>query len=738
MGKVFPAQSALSTVKRYWWAALVAFTSVFGTSVAYLATTPKLYETSARLIVEDKKISVSNLGQAITEIDTASSADPIVTQAELVKSQGVLQQALEIYQQETAQPAEQLPSIADLQAGIRVKIIPATNILELAYISEDPEATAGLVNAIATAAVAENTQAIRSEAAAVRSFLEAEIPQQQAKLRQAETAESQYRQASGIVSLETQSQSLVESLAALEQEQRDLLAQLQQANTRNQLLQQVTEVETPASAYIASRVGQDEGLQSLQQQLTDLEVAIVEARSRLGDQHPELLALLDQRQDLRQLYSQRLSQVGFGQTSPGQAGDPSSNPATNPLSQDLIAQYITGQIESQALQSRLQVVQAELSSLQSRVAQLPIQGKPLADLVRQREEAEVSLKLLQSKLEEARIAEAQLVSNIRVVGQAEVPFFPIAPKPASVLLLGIVAGGVLGTGILLLLNALDGRVHSAIEVEESLKLPILGQLPKLPSALLNREDSLEQFLNHPSSVEPYRSLLKVIESTTKSRHLDRMAMNASAVGAKVSRSLEGRSLDGLRADTRPILITVSSIAPGAGKSTVALYLAAVAAMLSRRTLLVDADLRYPLQHQLLSLPPSPGLTEAIQGQCALTEAIRSTAIEQLSVLPQGSGIERPAALIESQLMRTLLSDVAADYDLIVVDTSPTGICADAATLSQLTDGLVLVTRPEFTQREVLTQIVSDLQKKEVPLLGVVFNQVVLPLENRATAKRYSP
>jgi polysaccharide biosynthesis transport protein len=693
MGKVIFPSSPISALHRHFWIAFLMFVSVAaGTTALSLAISPRLYETSARLIVGEKDVGISALGQQLTEINTQApgkAADPVATQSELVESQKVLERARTIVQQSQSIPTDKLPKIWELRRSLTVDIVPATNILEITYRNRDPVLAAKFLNALAQAMVEGNIESIRSQASALRESVEKEIIQQQAKLRRVETIESQYRARNGIVSIETQSESLISSLADLENEERQLRALLQETTIKGGLLQQVTGVNTPAGAYTTVRAGQNEDLKALQEKLTSLDVEIVDARSRLGDQHPDYLALLQRRDELQALYTQQFSQADPG----AQAG---ANVASNQLSQDLMSSYITGEIDRRALTGKLAVVETDLSRLRSQVALLPAYRQPLAAYAREQAEATDALKILNSNLEEARIAEGQSLSNIRIVGLAEVPDAaePVSPKPLAILAIGIVTGLILAGATVLLLELIDPTLRSPAEAEAVLDLPVLEVLPELAPATLTLVD-LEHFLDNPDQIEPYRRLLKTLESLSKPK-------------AQV--------------------FVFSSVTAGEGKSAVVLHLAAVAAALSRRTLIVDTDLRQPLQHRVLNVPAYPGLTEAVNGSCPFLHAVQSTSIENLFVLPCGQLSTRPSALIETAAMKTLLEEAATHYDCVIIDASPMGICADAATLSQSTSGLVMVVQPHSTRRDALLQVVSDLQRNGTPPLGVVMNQAVLPLE----------
>jgi succinoglycan biosynthesis transport protein ExoP len=691
MAKSLPLSLIL---KRHSLPALVTFASVVVTSIIYLATTSPRYETAVRMMIDERRVSISELGQALSEFPDAPSggANPIATQAELVKSQRVLNRALAIAFPPGKNDLKPLLTPGELSGDLQVKIVPATNILKLSYQNPDPKLAARLINAIAEAMVQENAESIRLEASSVRKFLETRVPQQRRRLEEVEALESRYRQSSGLVSADTQTSSLVQSLATVEDQERTSIAQLQEARTRDSLLQRVTGVAALQNAYAAARVGQDEGLTDLRSRLAELESKVVDARSRLGDQHPDLLALQQQRDEMRTLYAQRLARV-LGQNQAVPAGAEAADAA----SRDLISKYIVGEVERTALESKLRAIEADRANLQARIAELPAKQQRLTILVRQREEEEAALKLLQSKLEQARIAEAQLVSNVRVIDVAEDPTTPAVPKLPVVVLMAIVAGIILAIAMVLLLELMNNTIRSAAEAEAVLKLPVLGTLPKVP--MVRNFEQLERFLDNPSLIEPYRMLLKTLE---------------------------------LRSNNQHKVILVSSIVSGEGKSNVIARLAAVAAMLSRRTLVIDADLHQPLQNSFFNLPAHPGLTDIVLGSDRLATGAQRTALERLTVLPHGQLPARPSMALEAAAMRALITDAAAHYDLVLIDVSPASHWADAITLSPYADGLILVIRPEFTPREIALRTLSDLQGSGVSVLGLVSNATPDPVTKSST------
>lgn len=670
----------LKVLKRRSLPAIATFTSVIGGSVVYLAITPRLYETSGRLMLGEKQVSVSQLGRDLSQVPltTPGGSNPLATQSELVKSQQVLQKAIA----QISYPKK--ITTGKISQNLKVKIIPATNILELTYRSPDPVLAAKVLNAVSETMVKESADAISSEARSVRKFLEVEVPKQRSLLKKAEAAENIYRQKSGIVSLEEQTRTLVDSLATLESQERTLVGELQQILSRISELQQITKAGNLKNAYSAVRGGDDEELKKLRAKLVELEAQVVEAGVRFTQNHPTLVNLIERRDVLRQLYIQKLALV-----SPNNRAIAPEKVANDQLSQNLTSQLITQKIERSTLENKLKTLQAQRAKLQASLVELPIKQETLNGLVRQRIEAADSLKFLQSKFEEARIAEAQIVSNIRIIAKATVPDAPASPKQSVVLVIASFFGIIFAVGVVLLFEVLDNTLRDASEAEELLKLPLLGILPRLTPTTL-KLDSAESFLNDVGLVEPYRMLLK---------------------------TLEFRSRENLR------LIVVSSALSGEGKSIVVSHLATVSAMLSRRTLIIDADLHRPVQHQLFNLATTPGISEVLENNQSLLEVIRPTAIENLSVLTCGELHQHPSQLLESTAMKSLMAEAAAHFDLVIIDTPPLCASIDAATLTQQSHGIILVSRPHLTRKEVLQKTVSELTENRISILGGVVNDM---------------
>ena len=683
----------LSIFNRHRWPAIAVFSSVIVGAISYVILTPRLYQSTARLMLNERPaVSVSELGRDISQ-QLGTGAIPLATQEELIGSKNILEAALLTYEQQGGQQFEPPLSIANIDDGLEVSAIPGTLILQIKLESIDPELSAKFLNIIVQEVIKDNTESIRLEASNTRQFLERQVPQKRLQLAQVESQISQFKQSYGFLSFAgdsgdgtTTSESnrlLVQSLATLEDQNREITSQLREVNARNNSLRTVTNAGGIEGTYQAVRGGQDPDLQKVRANLIDLDSQIASRRVYLTETHPEMVELVQERDQIRSLYTQQLSQItgsGLDTTTP-------ETVAADKASQDLSVQLIQGEIEQRSLQEKLNSVSNSIAQLEVRREQYPILEKTFAKMERKRQTLADAVKLLELKLNEASIAEAQLVSNLRVITLAEPSEIASWPKLPVVLVLSTAAGAVLMIGTVLLLELLDRKLHTASEIEKLIQFPVLSVLPRLPEAALDLQFP-EHFFNSPALVEAYRALLK---------------------------SIEFRFLDKL-----PVLI-ISSTISGEGKSVVSSHLAAVAAMLSRRTLIIDADLRRPTQHKQFNLSIQSGLTDIIVGDVSLAEAAKQTEITNLSVLTAGSSHIYPSRFFESEGIHTLLEQAAHGYDLVIVDTPPLTGCVDALALSRDKNKLLLVARPNFTDKDLLQQSVAELTDSGISILGVAVN-----------------
>lgn len=170
-------------------------------------------------------------------------------------------------------------------------------------------------------------------------------------------------------------------------------------------------------------------------------------------------------------------------------------------------------------------------------------------------------------------------------------------------------------------------------------------------------------------------------------------------------------------------LAISGANAGEGASYLAANLAVVFSQLGERTLLIDADLRKPRQHTIFNLGNRPGLSDMLVGRANQGAAVsRISNFVDLSVLTAGAVPPNPAELLSRAALPVLLGELAESFDVILIDTPPAGMNADALTIAARAAGAMMVIRQNHTRLDVAAAHGESLRAAGVELAGAVLNQ----------------
>jgi len=171
----------------------------------------------------------------------------------------------------------------------------------------------------------------------------------------------------------------------------------------------------------------------------------------------------------------------------------------------------------------------------------------------------------------------------------------------------------------------------------------------------------------------------------------------------------------------PSLIVVSSATPGDGKTLTVINTAGILARKNEgNVLIIDGDLRRRSVAPFLGIEEQPGFADVLQGRCSLDEAIASIdVIPNLHVLTAGTPSINPAELLDSSACREILTSLRKRFSYIIVDTAPIGVLTDFDLVQACCDGVIVVVRPDHTDRKLLQDAITYLPADSV--LGVVIN-----------------
>lgn len=176
-------------------------------------------------------------------------------------------------------------------------------------------------------------------------------------------------------------------------------------------------------------------------------------------------------------------------------------------------------------------------------------------------------------------------------------------------------------------------------------------------------------------------------------------------------------------------IVITSSGPGEGKSTISVNLAAAMAQNNKKVLLVDTDLRKPNLHTFFEMDNSKGITNVLSENIEYTKMIRHTDIRNLDILTSGPVPPNPSELLGSQKIKLLLFELQSIYDMVLFDSPPVGLVTDAAVLSTITDGVILVCSAGQTTIENAKNAKALLNKVNVNILGVVLNKMAMTMRH---------
>ena len=173
------------------------------------------------------------------------------------------------------------------------------------------------------------------------------------------------------------------------------------------------------------------------------------------------------------------------------------------------------------------------------------------------------------------------------------------------------------------------------------------------------------------------------------------------------------------------IVGITSAQPSEGKSTVAVNLAYSLGELGKKVIVLDCDLRRPTIHSNVGVRQTPGITEVLDGTVKLGNAVMryksSTNSTYFDLVTSGELPDNPSEILGSKNFLQLLKVVSEVYDVVILDLPPVNAVIDAAIVSQLTDGLILIIREDHCPRFVLQDCMEQLKYAKANILGFVMN-----------------
>lgn len=656
------------------WTVLVASVVALAGGFCYIQRATPLFQSTSRVYVEQ---STPKIFREMDEGMLSRSTNYLYTQAELLNSTPILAEALKTGSLDRLKTfAAASNKTMALRRGLETAVGKKDELISVSYKSPYPEEAAHIVNTVVDAYVTFHGQRKRNTSGELLRILTQEKTTRDKELTDKLQAMMGFKQKSEnlafgtnqdsnviLRNLERLSTVLTEAqLATLESKSFCTVAQKMEADPEG--LRQFVRAQRTRNVYVST----DEA-SALRSELLRLQRDRADSLNQLKSDAPAIAAQ-DAEVDRVQKQIAELDKA-FAKS---QLAVAEQEYQANVEKEKELAKYFEQQ-RQQAVQLNNDV--AEYTVLQSGYEQT----KKLCDI-------------LDDRIKELSVIEETGALNITVLETAEPASSPCEPQKAKTMAMALALGLFAGVGLALLCEWKDQRLRSTEEISALLGLPVLGAIPSISS------------LKHAS---------RALDQKTK--------LDSNSHEAEAFRTLRTAVFFGAaKGEAKKILVT--SPAPGEGKSTVTSNLGIAIAQAGQKVLIIDADLRKPMQHRIFDLDrQAKGLSAVLAGQMSLEDAIEHTSVENLDVLTCGPDVPNPAEMLNSEGFSRILEQVAAGYDRILIDSPPVTAVTDPLILAAQTDVTILVLQAEVSTRRVSMQAREALASVGARVLGVAVNNV---------------
>jgi len=662
------------TVWRSRWIVLLCMVAALAAGLGYIRTATPMYTSTAKLYLHCESIQISQY-----ETGTIPRTDKYLhTQAEVLRSRDILAAALGT---EDDPPLRTFADVEDplsyLRETMAIDVGRKDETISVSFDSPYPPEATQIVNRVVEAYLALRSESGKQDATKALNICESQLRQYEAELEAKGRQLREFRAKEMPVSRGLDDGASVRQ--AYEECQRDYRQAQQAASSAKLYLDGARQLAANPEALRDYVQAEGRGLRyvipasarlALETKLIELDARKGELLGQLTETHPAV-ALVNQE---RARVEKELADLDVD--------------FVNATIMAAERQYAEAVASEQALAQRYREENENLQQFSDELTQFQ---QLQADMNRLNALVEA---YTQQVSEIAKIVD----DDARQMGMAILEWACPAQKPSSpqkgkIMALAVMLGLVLGGGIAVARNWADQTFHSVEEVSAALALPVLGVVP----AMSRREKDTargQRVLLQPDSpeAEAYRTVRTAL--------------------------FFGTSTTGMRT------LLVTSPSAGDGKSTLVGNLAIAMAQAGQNTLVLDADLRKPMQHVIFSIDHQErNLDGVFSGRLKLTEAIQATRVPGLSMLTCAYGVSNPAEFLNSSRFAELLESLAKTYDRVLVDAPPVTVVTDAQILGALCDYTVLVMRIEKSSRRMARRAVDALESVGANLFGVVINAV---------------
>lgn len=699
----------LLALDRYKWPALASLLGVVGLStvVALQPPPPPVYRTEGMLVTNAPVVALTATGTEVQE-----RGQGIISTEFLLADVLLEQVAKELARRDVSLSPQAIRDSTTLKLeGTEEEVVQRVVVVVKRPSAEEAQIVSDL---LVEGMVELSRVTNRARLRAIITALNDRLPAVEADLRAAEQALETYDRQEGPAIQAALDGSLLGAISGGQQQQRQNQLTLAGLESQIQSLQQQLGL-TPGEALTASALSADPIIAQLRTQILQTETQLQLLAPTLREAHPTIQELRTNLAAYNRLLAERASEVVGGEDL---AALPSvsqvrQRSALDPARSALANQLVVLSNEREALLRQQQILAQADGQLRQQYASLPNKQLERDRLAQQVARTQALYDQIQARRIDAEAAEAETVSSLTV---AQPPITALQPQDVTNPLVVLALGGVMGVlaagGIVFLLDLLDGTVRTTGDLEAIFRdqdIPVLGVIPPLPKL----------------SNQHYPVLV-----TAHSPHLPSYEDLRTNLRRSPNRPDNGHPLK---------VVLVTSSRDQEGKTTTAMNLGIAAARAGRRTLIVECDLQHPSQGSALglSLPPEAVASPRRYYGGYPSDPVQMVPLVENLYMALAPGPQpHAAAVLESSEMHQFLSSARIRFDLVLLDAPPLSRNNNAISLAAEADGLLLVSRVDYTEKPVLEAILEELlEMDDIVLLGAVVNAAP---ESSAVAVETSP
>ncbi|MGE0884206.1 MAG: GumC family protein [Blastocatellales bacterium] len=683
----------LRTIRRHKW--IVLATLVVLVTIVTIGTmlTKPVYRAEAKLEIGRETERVAQ-GRQILEMESASIYNPffLQTQVDILHSRDLARRVIQKLGlsdndefkmkgvEGIAENEREVRLVNAFQRRYDVSVGRQTKVVSLTFDAYNPKLAAEVANAISEEYIDWSMENRLQGVSKAKEFLARRVQEAETNMRQAEAELQQYLAVHRIISLEDKGNITVDRTSELNRQLVEVQNERRTAEALYNRSREVTADEMP-------QVINDATVQSLTRELSRQKQELANLSAKYQPNFPAVKQVQEQ---IKQLDTQLLEQKAK-------------------IVKNIETQYQVARNREEDLKNALSQSKGEAIQQNREAAEL--------GLLRQKLETNrKSYEDLLGRLQQAEVESEFRPSNIHIIQKAEIPIAPVKPNKMLNIGLSLFIGLALGVGLAFFVEYLNNTINTAEDVERIVQLPALGGIPSLQSLAKNKMLAVG-FGNGKKS-----TALTQVNSELLSGHDPLSSFAESYRALRTSLLLSS-------AEHAPRTMLITSSHPAEGKTTIVANTAISLAQTGARVLVLDADMRRPRCHKILSVKNDTGLSTYLSRDIQVDKVIAPHDIPNLFVMPAGPVPPNPSELLSSVKLRILVSELQDRFDHIIIDSPPVIHVTDALIISPHVDGVVIVVKSNHTPREAVQRAKQALADVNAKIFGVVLNCIDLNTES---------